>query len=199
MGVIKNLPDPRGRKSLPTTLSNTDDFPELWKTRKSRYWKGVKIKFWDVGKKRWTWPPTTATVGRASQRDIPSPPWSPNTVQARWILLTSPIKLSIVAIICYTIYYNAVVKKKKIWSEFSKEINFCKGKCARFRFESGEKNFFFSMGTHCGCRDWEKARGNRKTVENATKGFSVILEQRKTLLWKSVQKFFFLKKFYYFN
>lgn len=24
------LPDPRGRKSLPTTLSNTEDFPELW-------------------------------------------------------------------------------------------------------------------------------------------------------------------------
>ena len=45
-----------------------------------------------------TWPPTTATEGRASQRDIPSPPWSPRTVQALWILLTSPIKLSIVAI-----------------------------------------------------------------------------------------------------
>lgn len=24
------LPDPRGKKSLPTTLSSTDDFPELW-------------------------------------------------------------------------------------------------------------------------------------------------------------------------
>lgn len=51
-----------------------------------------------LGAKEVTWPPTTATEGRASQRDIPSPPWSPNTVQALWILLTSPIKLSIVAI-----------------------------------------------------------------------------------------------------
>jgi hypothetical protein len=25
------LPDPRGRKSLPTMLSSTDDFPELWR------------------------------------------------------------------------------------------------------------------------------------------------------------------------
>ena len=45
-----------------------------------------------------TWPPTTATEGRASQRDIPWPPWSPRTVQALWILFISPIKLSIVAI-----------------------------------------------------------------------------------------------------
>lgn len=45
-----------------------------------------------------TCPPTTATEGRASQRDIPSPPWSPKTVQARWIRLTKPIKLSMVAI-----------------------------------------------------------------------------------------------------
>ena len=51
-----------------------------------------------------TWPPTTATEGRASQRDIPSPPWSPKTVQARWILLTRPIKLCIVAIFGIKIY-----------------------------------------------------------------------------------------------
>lgn len=45
-----------------------------------------------------TWPPTTATEGRASQRDMPSPPWSPRTVQARWILLMRPIRLCNVAI-----------------------------------------------------------------------------------------------------
>jgi hypothetical protein len=28
--TVNYIPDPRGRKSLPTTLSNTDDFPELW-------------------------------------------------------------------------------------------------------------------------------------------------------------------------
>lgn len=48
---------------------------------------------------RITWPPTTATEGRASQRDVPSPPWSPRTVQALWIRFTRPIKLSMVAIV----------------------------------------------------------------------------------------------------
>ena len=28
------LPDPRGKKSFPTTLSSTDDFPELYNTLK---------------------------------------------------------------------------------------------------------------------------------------------------------------------
>jgi hypothetical protein len=46
-----------------------------------------------------TCPPTTATEGRASQSDKPSPPWSPKTVHARWILLMRPIKLVIVAIL----------------------------------------------------------------------------------------------------
>ena len=48
-----------------------------------------------------TCPPTTATEGRASHRvgRAPSaPPWSPRTVQALWILLTRPIKLSMVVI-----------------------------------------------------------------------------------------------------
>jgi len=45
-----------------------------------------------------TWPPTTATEGRASHRvgkAAVSAPWSPRTVQARWIRLTSAIKVSI--------------------------------------------------------------------------------------------------------
>lgn len=33
---VKSLPDPRGRKSLPTTLSNTDDFPELFFNNQKR-------------------------------------------------------------------------------------------------------------------------------------------------------------------
>lgn len=54
-------------------------------------------KKWDL--RYLTCPPTTATEGRASQREPPSPPpWSPRTVQALCILLTRPIKLSIVAI-----------------------------------------------------------------------------------------------------
>lgn len=97
---IDILPDPRGRKSLPTTLSRTDDFPELYINMNTKQYetnlnrKALK-KIWNLSN---TWPPTTATVGRASQRDMPSPPWSPNTVHALWILFTKPIKLSIVAI-----------------------------------------------------------------------------------------------------
>uniref|UniRef100_A0A0A8YU90 Uncharacterized protein n=1 Tax=Arundo donax TaxID=35708 RepID=A0A0A8YU90_ARUDO len=73
-GLLVTIPDPRGRKSLPTMLSSTDDFPELW-------------------------PPTTATDGSASQREPPPPPpWSPRTVHARWIRFTSPIRPSMVAI-----------------------------------------------------------------------------------------------------
>lgn len=30
IGQLSLLPEPRGKKSLPTTLSNTEDFPELW-------------------------------------------------------------------------------------------------------------------------------------------------------------------------
>jgi len=50
------LPDPRGRKSLPTMLSSTNDFPELC-------------------------PPTTAMAGSASQSE--PPPWSLRMVHAR--------------------------------------------------------------------------------------------------------------------
>ena len=44
------LPDPLGRKSLPTILSNTEDFPELYKAisknmiHKSNLTKVYKIK-----------------------------------------------------------------------------------------------------------------------------------------------------------
>jgi len=53
------LPDPRGRKSLPTMLSSTNDFPELC-------------------------PLTTAIAGSASQSEPPPPPpWSSRMVHAR--------------------------------------------------------------------------------------------------------------------
>jgi len=57
--LYQKIPDPRGKKSLPTTLSNTEDFPELW-------------------------PPTTAIAGRESQRvgSALDSPWSPKAVQA---------------------------------------------------------------------------------------------------------------------
>jgi hypothetical protein len=31
--IISQLPEPRGKKSFPTTLSSTDDFPELYKKK----------------------------------------------------------------------------------------------------------------------------------------------------------------------
>jgi len=52
------LPDPRGRKSLPSMLSSTNDFPELC-------------------------PPTTAMAGSASQSEPLPPPWSSRMVHAR--------------------------------------------------------------------------------------------------------------------
>ena len=66
------MPDPRGKKSLPTTLSKTEDFPELW-------------------------PPTTAMAGRESHSvgSALFSPWSPKAVQALWILLTKEIRFSI--------------------------------------------------------------------------------------------------------
>lgn len=59
-----------------------------------------------------TWPPTTATEGRASQREenaLSPPPWSPRAVQALWIRFTKPIKLSI---------YKSFLKlnKEKSWT-----------------------------------------------------------------------------------
>lgn len=51
-----------------------------------------------------TWPPTTAMVGRDSQRVgrlAPSPPpWSPRAVQARWMRFIRPIRPSMLAIAC---------------------------------------------------------------------------------------------------
>ena len=47
-----------------------------------------------------TWPPTTAMVGRDSQRvgkSLP-PPWSPRAVQARWMRFINPIRPSMDAI-----------------------------------------------------------------------------------------------------
>ncbi|BAS73708.1 Os01g0681150 [Oryza sativa Japonica Group] len=66
--------EPRGRKSFPTTLSNTDDLPELW-------------------------PPTTAMAGSESQRvgSALSSPWSPRAVHARCSLLTSEMRFSMAA------------------------------------------------------------------------------------------------------
>lgn len=89
-------------------LSSTDDFPELCirfqtldkiKPNSLRSYKRQSKKT-KILKKR-TWPPTTATEGRASQSvgKAESPPQSPSTVHALCILLTNPIKLSIVAII----------------------------------------------------------------------------------------------------
>lgn len=63
-----------------------------------------------------TCPPTTATVGSASHRDIPSPPWSPSTVQARWILLMRPIKLVMVAILSNWLMPKTD-PKKRLYSE----------------------------------------------------------------------------------
>jgi hypothetical protein len=107
--TVNHIPDPRGRKSLPTTLSNTDDFPELWfsiftyihKNQSHNIQGNILDQKNDNEriKKCDTCPPTTATEGRASQSDKPSPPWSPKTVHARWILLMRPIKLVIVAIL----------------------------------------------------------------------------------------------------
>ena len=77
--VTESLPDPRGRKSLPTTLSKTGDFPELCLYENKKYKNylllqelKIKFKFKKPTRER-TWPPTTATDGRASQRDMPSP------------------------------------------------------------------------------------------------------------------------------
>ncbi len=76
----EEVPDPRGRKSLPTTLSNTEDFPELWFPQTKNYYRkrkmieSEKVKKHKGDERKKTWPPTTATVGRASQSDIPSPP-----------------------------------------------------------------------------------------------------------------------------
>ena len=50
-----------------------------------------------------TWPPTTAMVGRDSQRvgkSLP-PPWSPRAVQARWMRFINPIRPSMDAIIFF--------------------------------------------------------------------------------------------------
>ncbi|KAB8100525.1 hypothetical protein EE612_031081 [Oryza sativa] len=68
------MPEPLGRKSFPTTLSSTEDLPELW-------------------------PPTTAMAGSESQRvgRALSSPWSPRAVQARCSLLTSEIRFSMAA------------------------------------------------------------------------------------------------------
>jgi len=54
----------------------------------------LELSDWDK-----TWPPTTATEGRASHREdraLLSPPWSPTTVHALCIVLINTIKLSIV-------------------------------------------------------------------------------------------------------
>lgn len=72
-----------------------------------------------------TCPPTTATEGRASQRvgRAPSaPPWSPRTVQARWILLTRPIKLSMVVIAeTLTLEFEARKRRRRIEKRRTKE------------------------------------------------------------------------------
>ena len=83
-------------------LSKTEDFPELCNKIREYEFKRNQIKHrnWDREREREieTCPPTTATEGRDSHRvgRAVSPPWSPRTVQALWILLTSPIKPSIV-------------------------------------------------------------------------------------------------------
>lgn len=51
--------------------------------------------------RRWTWPPTTATEGSASHRvgrEAAPSPWSPRTVQARWMRFTSTMTFPMVAI-----------------------------------------------------------------------------------------------------
>ena len=44
------LPDPRGRKSLPTMLSSTNDFPELWSDVKKRQTNSERARWLDLGK-----------------------------------------------------------------------------------------------------------------------------------------------------
>ena len=46
------LPDPRGRKSLPTMLSSTNDFPELWSHVKKRQTNSERARWLDLGRGR---------------------------------------------------------------------------------------------------------------------------------------------------
>ena len=56
-----------------------------------------------------TWPPTTAMVGRDSQRvgKSLSPPWSPRAVHARWIRFINPIRPSMDA--------TGLVRSEEFW------------------------------------------------------------------------------------
>lgn len=95
---------PRDRTKI--TQNRTEQNPKNQRTRNQE--KASREKENACGKRHGqrrrepTCPPTTATEGSASQRvgsALPSPPpWSPRTVQARWILLTRPIRLSMVVI-----------------------------------------------------------------------------------------------------
>ena len=46
------LPDPRGRKSLPTMLSSTNDFPELCSHAKKRQTNSERARWLDLGRGR---------------------------------------------------------------------------------------------------------------------------------------------------
>lgn len=113
---------------------------------------------------RWkmrTWPPTTATEGRASQSDNPSPPWSPRTVQARWIRFTSPIKLSIVAI-----FFEG-------WIQSNRRSNKCTiVSMMRFVWLRGERKKDMDPRTECGInQQWGfQSRNNKKNGLDAERG-----------------------------
>lgn len=96
-----NQPDPLGRKSRPTMLSNTEDFPELCMSWKTQLELTKSENYLECERERRTWPPTTAMEGSDSQRvgrEESSPPWSPRAVQTRWIRLTRAMRDSMVAI-----------------------------------------------------------------------------------------------------
>lgn len=99
-----------------------------------------------------TWPPTTATEGRASQRDMPSPPWSPRTVQALCILLTKPIKLSIVAIFAPT----QLPRELRLDLFVPNQLNICN---TNYLFLFYYSNFYNS------CVWWENGEETAITVE----------------------------------
>lgn len=113
---------------------------------------------------RWkmrTWPPTTATEGRASQSDNPSPPWSPRTVQARWIRFTSPIKLSIVAI-----FFEG-------WIQSNRRSNKCTiVSMMRFVWLRGERKKDMDPRTECGInQQWGfQSLNNKKNGLDAERG-----------------------------
>lgn len=108
-----------------------------------------------------TWPPTTATEGRASQSDNPSPPWSPRTVQARWIRFTSPIKLSIVAI-----FFEG-------WIQSNRRSNKCTiVSMMRFVWLRGERKKNMDPRTECGInQQWGfQSLNNKKNGLDAERG-----------------------------